>query len=153
VTINPHPEALALCCPYDVVAEKHKLSQELDMIPTVISAKYSDAARDGFLAIAQQKVDARLHPPYGSKFAHLSVMEGPKRVRVVITDDEGYTSAFCFIDRETGNVLKAAGWASPDPRTPRSNINDADFGASGITGYGTLHLRYMLLRQRAALSN
>ncbi len=123
------------------------------MISTVISQKYSEAARDRFLAVAQQKVDARLHPPFEAKFATLSVMEGPKRVRVVITDDEGYSRAFCFIDRATGDILKASGWEGPDQRIPRGNINDADFGASVITGYGTLHLRYILARRRAALSD
>lgn len=123
------------------------------IISPVVSLKYSEAALNAFLVVAQEKVNQRLHPPFDAKFATLSVMEGPKRVRVVITDDEGYSRAYCFIDRATGNVLKASNWDGPDPRTPRSNINDADFGASGITGYGTLHLRYILARQRKALSN
>jgi hypothetical protein len=110
------------------------------MIETEGNLRYNEAARDGFLAAAQLKINARLSLSDRSR-PTLSIQEGPKNIRVVIADDYGARSVFCFIERATGSVLKDAGWKSPEKRNPRSNINDADFGASGITGYGTTYLR------------
>jgi hypothetical protein len=96
---------------------------------------------DGFLKAAQDKVNER-YAPYGPKqFAVLSAEEGPKYARIVIADSCGGRSAFCFVEKATGNVLKSAGWGTPEKRNPRSNIHNADFGASGITGYGAAYLR------------
>jgi hypothetical protein len=66
-------------------------------------------------------------------------------VRVVqvsyVNDQVSGRSIYCFIDIKTGNVLKAKSWRAPDKKNPRSNILAEDFGASGVTGYGTVYLR------------
>lgn len=49
-------------------------------------------------------------------------------------------SVYCFIDMKTGDILKAATFSKP-AKHARSNINDADFGLSGVTEYGPKYLR------------
>jgi hypothetical protein len=66
----------------------------------------------------------------------MEVQEGPKRLRIVKTEDingkEPRRSVHCFIDRETGDILKAAGWKAPAPRGKRGSITAPDFGLSCV---------------------
>ena len=55
----------------------------------------------------------------------MSYEEGKKYVRIV-SGKHGQKSAFGFIDKETGNLLKAAGWKAPAKNFARGNIADAD---------------------------
>ena len=64
---------------------------------------------------------------------------GPKYIRV-ITLGYGQRSAYCFVDRATGSVLKPASWKSPAPQ-PRGSILSADRGADACTKYGVVYLR------------
>lgn len=96
---------------------------------------------EGFLKAAQDKVNERYASYAPRQSAALSAEDGPKYTRIVITGNHGGRSAFCFIEKSTGNVLKASGWKTPEKRSPRSNIHNSDFGASGITGYGAVCLR------------
>lgn len=67
---------------------------------------------------------------------------GKKRVRIVkrerwngvVTDNR---SAFCFVDLESGAILKAASWATP-AKHARGNIAN---GAKDLTQYGAVYLR------------
>lgn len=52
----------------------------------------------------------------------------------VVTD---IRSAFCFVDMETGAILKAASWATP-AKHARGNIAN---GANDLTQYGAVYLR------------
>jgi hypothetical protein len=73
---------------------------------------------------------------------------GPKYIRIVSKDgfgherhpyDYSYGSAFCFIDRATGDVLKTASWKSP-AKGVRGNI----YGGPekfGLTDYGAVYFR------------
>lgn len=118
-------------------------AQRLRDLPPPIS--FEDALQL-FLAAAQSKVDARFA---GSKHqgGKLVAEERPKYIRVVCKDvwdgvvQERSGSAYCFIDRERGQVWKPAGAKGPERKNPRSCIYDADHGASGVTGYGTTYLR------------
>jgi hypothetical protein len=57
---------------------------------------------------------------------------------VISSDGPGHRGAYCFIDKTTGDVLKAASWKAP-AKGVRSNIFAADFGASGVTKYGAVY--------------
>lgn len=46
-------------------------------------------------------------------------------------------SAFCFIDMQTGDILKAASWAAP-AKGVRGNIFQ---GLTGLTPYGAIYFR------------
>jgi len=103
---------------------------------------------EGFLKAAQAKVDAGYaeHNKATGITQKLELMRGPKYIRVVRReyDRNGKMitgSAYCFIDTSNGNVLKPAGFKAPEKKNPRSNINDADYGASGVTQHGTTYLR------------
>lgn len=65
------------------------------------------------------------------------VMNGSKNVRVV--RKEPHTrSVHCFINKETGDIYKAAGWAAP-AKHARGNIYNQDM-MTGVTVYGAAYL-------------
>lgn len=72
------------------------------------------------------------------KMPVLSLEEGSKLVRVV--RDSGQKSVHCFIDKNNGDVLKAASWKAPAPH-PRGNIYDPDNGMSAVGPYGAKYLK------------
>lgn len=65
-----------------------------------------------------------------------------KYARIVRRDGNGSSaSVHCFVDLNTGNVLKAASYMAPVLANPRSNVFDKDYGASGLTEHGVRYLR------------
>lgn len=58
----------------------------------------------------------------------------------VWTADSVSKSAHSFLDTETGDILKPAGWKGP-AKHPRGNIFSADVGMSGVGAYGAKYLR------------
>lgn len=107
----------------------------------------------GFLKAAQTKVNEQYGDIAPSLVASgwrrvIEIDRGPKYIRVLKADYNDPKSpnnctgrsAYCFIDRTNGNVLKAAGWKAPTLKNPRSNIFSVDFGASGVTGYGAVYV-------------
>lgn len=66
---------------------------------------------------------------------------GKKFVRVVRKDGyHGGGSVHCFVDIETGDVLKAASWAKP-AKHARGNIFDDHNGLANMNEYGPAYLR------------
>lgn len=63
---------------------------------------------------------------------------GKKYIKIVRSENHVSTSVFCFIERETGNVLKAASWAAPAPH-PRGSIYEV--GNEGVSAYGAHYLK------------
>lgn len=63
---------------------------------------------------------------------------GPRYVRVVRADPQ--RSVHCFVERSTGNVLKAAGWKAP-AKHARGNIYDAQNGLGSMNAFGPAYLR------------
>ena len=63
-----------------------------------------------------------------------SQKEGKKFIKIVAD-----TSAFAFIEVETGNIYKAASWAAP-AKHARGNIFNDD-PAQGCTAYGPNYIR------------
>ena len=77
--------------------------------------------------------------------------EAKKYVRVVSRDrykqDDGTVlvndrsgSAWCFVNLETGDVLKPDGWKRPAPQ-PRGNIRDEHGGMATVGPYGPAYLK------------
>lgn len=52
----------------------------------------------------------------------------------------GQYAVYCFIDIETGNILKAAGWSGPELKNPRGNIAD-DRPLAQLTAVGAQYLK------------
>jgi hypothetical protein len=74
------------------------------------------------------------------KLPPLEVMDGQRYVRVVSRDSGNSRSVYCFIDKSNGDILKAATWKAP-AKHKRSNLNDEDYGLSGVGQYGAKYLR------------
>ncbi len=102
-----------------------------------------DAMLDKFVGKAQMLIsenERRIHDKV--KFnTRLEVMHGRRYVRVVKTDDFDHRSAYCFVDKQNGNVLKADGWKRP-AKHARGNIYGEDGGLGGVTPYGAAYIRY-----------
>ena len=72
----------------------------------------------------------------------LSVHPGKKYDKIVSgRPGSEYGSAYCFIRREDGAILKAGGWVTP-AKGVRGYITDANYGWGKAVGpYGAAYLR------------
>jgi hypothetical protein len=114
-----------------------------------------DQALAGLLVAAQAKVDAyfekfELKNEAGVRFqGEFLAAEDPgprgRYVRVwshglTYGEQNGSRRIYCFVDKKTGDVLKAETWKKP-AKHARSNVFDADRGASGVTSHGGAYLK------------
>ena len=77
-----------------------------------------------------------LHHPSGKRIAapiFTVPTAGRKYLRVVRTD--AGRSVYCFIEKATGNIWKAAGWKGPALNFPRGNIYDEHGGLLNCNAY------------------
>ena len=65
---------------------------------------------------------------------------GRRYVRIVKSDAFSHCSAYCFVDKTNGDVLKPAGWKSP-AKHARGNIYNDDNGLGCMGPYGPAYLR------------
>ena len=101
-----------------------------------------DARLADWLGAMQEKIDAEYAAQYKNvKPPILEIEQGARYIRVVNTDAYGTSrSAFVFIDKNTGDVLKPAGWKGP-AKHARGNIFDAKGGLGWMGVYGAAHVR------------
>lgn len=85
-----------------------------------------------FLASAQEKVDT-----FYKGEARLTTTVGRRYVRVVRVLYGNQQSAHCFVDRTTGDVLKASSWKAP-AKGARGNIFNDDHGMGAVTPLGAV---------------
>lgn len=72
--------------------------------------------------------------------ATFSVMEGKKYDRIVRTS-WGSRSAYAFIDRNTGAIIKCASWNKPEPKKyERGNIY-AENPLNGTERFGVVYIK------------
>jgi len=100
---------------------------------------FDQAKFDSFLVGAQALADGGWDWAAADRRPVLSAMIGQKYIRIVSERGADGRSAFCFIDRSNGDVLKCEGWKRP-ARHARGNIHDAQNGLGGITQYGGRYL-------------
>ena len=101
-----------------------------------------NSAIDTFITNVQNKIDAYYSENLSNLVASkLSIdPKGRKYVRIVVTNDgSGGRSVFCFINRENGDVLKAAGWKAP-AKHARGTIYGEPEGY-GVDEFGANYLR------------
>lgn len=96
------------------------------------------ARLDEFVAALQKMIN----DDYAKNFSNLTpptitVMNGIKNVRIV-RGEEHSRSVHCFIDKESGDVFKAAGWKAP-AKHARGNIYREDI-LNGVNCYGANYL-------------
>jgi hypothetical protein len=77
---------------------------------------------------------------YSGEPEEISAQWLQKRVRVVTMEGGKPASAFCFVDFETGDILKSAGWSAP-AKGARGNIFDESNGLGRIGPYGPAYNR------------
>lgn len=91
--------------------------------------------------IVQFVADLNAKFPQISQFDKCYVMKaGAKYTKIMTADspDSEGTSAYGFINNETGDVLKAASWAAPAKHS-RGNINNS----SGLDACGKYSVAYL----------
>lgn len=101
-----------------------------------------DTALEGFIDIVIKRYKAYHKFMDFTKvpFPTFSVMEGQKKVRVVIATPQ--KSVFCFVDKETGDIYKAAGWTAA-AKGARGNIYSKENGAEALPEEPDMpHIRY-----------
>lgn len=77
------------------------------MFAQAIDTKFRTVQRASWQSLAGATIPAE-------KVEGVSVLPGRKFDRIVITDSEGNArSAHAFVDRATGDLIKAAGWSAP----------------------------------------
>lgn len=99
-----------------------------------------DEAFEKFMKYAQDLIDKNNEENCPNIKTTLEYSTGKKYVRVIIKDNHGGQSVFCFVDKETGDVLKPDGWKKP-AKHARGNIFTDDPAEYGITAYGPRYLR------------
>ena len=99
-----------------------------------------DAMKDFNLAFEQflKAAQAKVNEVYCSGSNILTTEEGSKRIRVV--SNYYGKSVYCFVDKATGDILKAASWSVP-AKGKRGSIYDPDHGASAVNEYGANYVR------------
>jgi hypothetical protein len=95
--------------------------------------------------VEQHEIDAFLHALTTARAAHtqanfpsldaptFSAERGQKYIRIVV--EKPQRSVFCFVDAQTGDILKAAGWKTP-AKGARGHIRN---GAKDVTPYGAVY--------------
>lgn len=99
-------------------------------------------AVNAMLAEHHDSLAKRMNGVPGRFSAMVTAQPGKKYIRIVKHDVfEGAAreggSAFCFVEAETGTIMKAAGWKTP-AKGNRGNIAN---GAADLTAYGAVYFR------------
>jgi hypothetical protein len=107
--------------------------------PSADAENFEQALAD-FLASIRQLLSAH----YLKNFKHLtvptiSVDPGGQKYLRVVRDDGSSRSVYCFVDKATGDILKADGWKRP-AKHARGSIYD-NAGKGPITPYGVHYLK------------
>jgi hypothetical protein len=97
------------------------------------------ARLDEFVAAVQKMInDHFAQQGYSMTPPTITVMNGMKNVRIVRSEPHT-RSVYCFVDKATGDIFKAAGWKAP-AKHARGNIYNQDM-LKGCGVYGAEYLR------------
>lgn len=101
-----------------------------------------DKALKAFLTGAQDKINADYKMNFPNlKPSQLITKAGKKYVKVISKARSGSgTSAWAFIDKTTGDILKPATWKAP-AKHARGNIFSQDNGVNSVSPYGPGYLQ------------
>ena len=67
---------------------------------------------------------------------------GPTNIKVIVVGDDGKDrSVWCFVEKASGAIMKAAGWKAPEPkRYERGNVHLPEGWAKWLTPNGPQYL-------------
>ncbi len=91
---------------------------------------------NGFVEGTQKLVD---HEYRGCSYKPVITLEAGKKFIRVVKADGVQKSAYCFIEMDTGHILKADSWKRP-AKGIRGSIFKDDFGLNSMTAYGTYYM-------------
>jgi hypothetical protein len=105
---------------------------------------FTESVEDGIKAFVAH-LKAMTDAYFAKNYTNLTpptweITSGPRFVRIVKADAPGSSrSVYCFVEKSTGLIWKAAGWKAPALNFPRGNVNDpsswgAHFGPHGVVG-------------------
>lgn len=119
---------------------KERMETPALQTPSPVAGPDFDIAFGAFMVLLQAKM-LKHHEAAGFKtpcetFQHTT---GPKYIRVTRHHSTDHGSAYCFVNRENGDILKPAGFKTP-AKHARGNIFDAD-PVKGCGPYGVAYLR------------
>lgn len=86
---------------------------------------------------AAQKIVTK-HYAGGPTDCVLTIKNGRKYAKIIATA-YGQSHVYCFVNRENGDVLKAASFKTP-AKHARGSIYADDFGASSVNAYGAHYI-------------
>lgn len=72
------------------------------------------------------------HQTQINQYQNITTTEGKRYIKVIVG-----SSAWCFIDKNNGDVLKSASWNAP-AKGARGNIFDEHNGLKYLTAYGPM---------------
>ena len=111
------------------------------MFPNKVTetTKEFNEALNKFVTGAQNMIDAN----YAKNFPNvekptLEIQCGVKNVKIVNVKRSIVESVYCFVEIETGNVLKAAGFKVP-AKGARGSIYSPQNGLEGVDVYGAIY--------------
>lgn len=113
------------------------MSQNESIAPEVFQEAF-----DRFIEVVRGKVQGY----YAENFPTLTpdeigVSMGRRYAKIITCRDNGTCrSAYCFVDKTNGDILKAATWKAP-AKHARGNIFDEDGGAGAVDWCGAKYLR------------
>lgn len=90
---------------------------------------FLDGAKD---IVDDYYVDSTINPV-------LEVTHGKRYIRIIKKDQRGGDSAWGFVDKTNGDVLKASSWKSP-AKHARGNIFDTWNGTRWVNWHGPMYL-------------
>ena len=115
------------------IAEKVAKEMVAEVVPGF------DAALGEFMAYCQKMRDDFYDKNYPTNpRASLATMVGGRWIRIVTVEEGGGKSAWAFVDRTNGDVMKPAGWSAP-AKHARANIFDKA-SWKNMTAYGPQYL-------------
>lgn len=99
-----------------------------------------DTAFAAFMTATQDMLNKHYADRFsGSKPPTLTAEAGRKYIRIVSNDASGFSrSVFCFVAKDDGAILMAAGWKAP-ARHARGSIY-VNHGQDALTPYGAKYL-------------
>lgn len=136
VTVIPPKEEKKRRVKVDLSAQKSK--QRPETKTTIIRKRSTiDITTKNFKLFFNGCIKIYTDAMKGVKGKHekFSFSQGKRFIKVIRGD-----SVHCFIDRDTGDVLKAASWKAP-AKHARGNINDKKHGIEMMEQYGPKHLK------------
>lgn len=129
------------------------LTKSPNIVPTTKEMTMNDfnATIETFRASVEKMMNDNASAMYGTQPRHsayvITLEAGPKYVRVVRQEkqlgsgDITSRSVYCFIQKDNGDILKAAGWKAP-AKTARGNIFNTE-QLQGCGPYGVQYLRWL----------